>query len=147
MESSGIRLASVGDAGAISALCGQIGYGASQAQIAERIAASAKQPDRQILVSERGNEVVGWIEVLVRDSLVSGRYAEIDGLVVDERRRGAGIGKALVARSCAWAAARGIARMRVRSNVTRDGALQFYRRLGFGESKRQAVFDKSIDCK
>jgi|CXWL01.1.fsa_nt_gi GNAT superfamily N-acetyltransferase len=139
-----IRPAKSGDESILSLLSSQLGYKVSDSEIAQRVAALARQPDRLILVSESDREVVGWIEVQLRDSLVSGRYAEIEGLVVDERRRGVGIGKALVERACAWAVERGAAKVRVRSNVTRERTQQFYEKLGFSLSKRQVVMDKSI---
>ena len=53
-------------------------------------------------------------------------------LVVDESRRGLGIGAALVDAALDWAAGQGFDTLRVRSNVVRERTHAFYERLGFG---------------
>ena len=54
--------------------------------------------------------------------------AAIDGLVVDEDERSAGIGAELVAAGEAWARERGATAMTVRSRSTRERAHRFYER-------------------
>ena len=71
--------------------------------------------------------------------------AEIAGLVVDEERRGAGIGASLVASAADWARARGCRALRVRTNVIRERALRFYEREGFGRLKQQHVLEKPLE--
>jgi ribosomal protein S18 acetylase RimI-like enzyme len=44
-----------------------------------------------------------------------------------------------------WARLHGARQLRVRSNVVRERAHGLYRRLGFAETKRQAVFDKELE--
>lgn len=144
MAPATIRPSHAADASALAGLCAQLGYQVAGEEIAHRVAALAGRSDRLVLVSEMDGDVVGWIDVQLRDSLVSGRYAEIDGLVVEAHRRGAGIGQALVDRACAWALERGANRMRVRSNVVRQRTMRFYEKLGFSLCKRQAVMDKAI---
>jgi GNAT superfamily N-acetyltransferase len=71
-------------------------------------------------------------------------YASINGLVVDEGRRGAGIGRALVAAGEAWARQRGAKEITVRSRSTRERAHRFYERIGYEEIKRSHVFGKPL---
>jgi GNAT superfamily N-acetyltransferase len=64
--------------------------------------------------------------------------------VVAEAERGRGIGAALVAAAEEWAAARGCGALRVRCNVVRKRAHDFYRRERFREIKEQKVFERKI---
>jgi GNAT superfamily N-acetyltransferase len=63
------------------------------------------------------------------------------GLVVHEEQRGLGIGRALIGEAAEWAFKHHCTRMRVRTNVIRLRAGDFYRRAGFKEVKRQLVLD------
>jgi GNAT superfamily N-acetyltransferase len=84
------------------------------------------------------------VHVQVGHTLEMSPTAEIAGLVVDEASRGDGMGEALVHRAEAWARERGVAVMRVRSNVIRERAHRFYDRLGYERVKRQVVFKKRL---
>ncbi|HXH05932.1 MAG TPA: GNAT family N-acetyltransferase, partial [Vicinamibacterales bacterium] len=53
-------------------------------------------------------------------------------------------GAALVRAVERWAAARGLPRLRLRSNVVRAAAHRFYLRQGFGIVKTQHAFEKSL---
>lgn len=77
-------------------------------------------------------------------TLESDPAAEIAGLVVDEKFRGAGIGARLVAQAETWAAGEGYGLLRVRSNVHRDLARRFYEREGFRVTKSQNHFVKPL---
>jgi len=71
-------------------------------------------------------------------------FAELGGLVVDEARRGSGNGRALLAKAEGWAAENGCAMLRVRSNVQRAAAHQFYERMGYAVTKSQFVLEKQL---
>jgi GNAT superfamily N-acetyltransferase len=145
MSRTSIRTAEPGDAAALARLSGELGYTVEVATAAERLAGLARLAGHAVLVAEAaGGEVVGWVHVFAARRLESPAFAELGGLVVAEELRGRGVGWALVAAAEAWAGERGLAELRVRSNVVRDDAHRFYRRLGFAESKRQAVFRKPL---
>ena len=55
-------------------------------------------------------------------------------LVVDERARGRGVGRALVDASVGWARSRGCVLLEVTSNRRRSDAHAFYEHLGFERS-------------
>ena len=139
-----VRPATMQDAARIAALAGQLGYPSTASEIAGRMRDLAAEGNTAVFVAEGDGIVTGWIAVGSHLSLESGPFAEIAGLVVDESHRGGRVGEALVAAAEAWAGARGYLRMRVRSNVVRERAHAFYRRLGYGLVKRQAVFDKNL---
>jgi GNAT superfamily N-acetyltransferase len=65
--------------------------------------------------------------------------------VVDEARRGGGLGAKLVAAADEWAAGHGFRTLRVRSNVVRERTHRFYERLGFARIKSQVVFARPVD--
>ena len=66
------------------------------------------------------------------------------GLVFDPAVRRGGVGTALVAAAEKWAASRGAATMRVRSNTARDISHPFYEALGYTRSKTQHVYTRSL---
>jgi GNAT superfamily N-acetyltransferase len=138
-----IRAARPADSARIAVLTEQLGYPSSEADIRTRLATLGAREDHAFYVAEVDGEVAGWIGVRTDLSLEGGGYAEIVGLVVDERRRGKGLGEDLVHAAEAWARAQGATKLRVRSNVIRDRAHRFYLRLGYTITKRQVVFDRT----
>jgi len=88
--------------------------------------------------------VAGWVYIFGAHRLQTEPFAEIGGLIVDGAQRSKGIGTALMRAAESWAAARGYARVLVRSNVIRAEAHEFYERLGFSRFKSQAIFSKSV---
>jgi ribosomal protein S18 acetylase RimI-like enzyme len=85
--------------------------------------------------------IVGLCQVQGVRLLASEGYAEIQALVVATTCQGQGFGKKLVAHACEWAFARGYERVRLRSNVTREGAHAFYEHLGFEKAKASYAFE------
>ncbi|MFB3920620.1 MAG: GNAT family N-acetyltransferase [Terriglobia bacterium] len=87
---------------------------------------------------------VGWVHVFVCHLVESDAFTEIGGLVVDEKWRGAGIGRLLVEQAEAWARAKGCTSIRLRSNIIRQEAHQFYSKLGYRIVKTQHAFTKTL---
>lgn len=143
-ESISVRAASQNDTDALAHLAGELGYHSSVAQIRERLAAVEGSPDYATFVAVANNSVVGWIQLCRLRALEIEPRAEITGLVVDSRSRGAGVGRLLVERGEAWAREKGLREMGVRSNVVRERAHSFYLRLGYTVVKSQKVFRKSL---
>lgn len=139
-----IRRAASKDFEALARLSGELGYPMSGADMRARLVDLLGRDDHAVLVADVGGEVAGWIHVIERRSLEGGVYAEIGGLVVDEKHRGQKLGEALTTAAEEWGRKRGLKRMRVRSNVIRERAHAFYKRLGYVVSKTQAVFHKPL---
>ena len=140
-----VRPAEAGDAEAIATLCGQLGYPSTAEQIERRLTAIADDPGAAILVAGSGaHGVIAWVHVRTLHLLTREACAEIGGLVVDESRRGHGIGGRLMAAAAKWARGRGLDTLRLRSNVVRDDAHIFYRRQGFASSKTSLLFTKPL---
>jgi len=132
------------DAAAVAALSGELGYPASARDVAERWDRLAGRAEHAVFVADEEGRVAGWAHVHDDWTLEAGHSAELMGLVVSEARRGAGVGRALVAEAERWARTRRCPRLRVRSNVIREDAHRFYDALGYRRVKKQLVFDKAL---
>lgn len=141
-----IRPARLADATALARLSAELGYPSRGGEIETRLEQLLGREEEAVLVAETGaGETVGWVHVFSAFRLESPAFAELGGLVVAEGCRGRGWGRTLVEAAERWALARGLDRMRVRSNVVRERAHSFYLGLGFLESKRQAVFERELE--
>lgn len=138
------REATATDAAAITQLSRQLGYHATVSGTAERLQAISADKAHCAIVAVAAGEVVGWIHGYCAIRLESEAFAEIGGLVVNEKMRGAGIGRQLIHEIVAWSKACSLTRIRVRTNFARLEAHQFYRKLGFEETKEQKVYDLKL---
>ena len=140
-----VRPAGTADVDAIAFLCGQLGYPSTAEDIERRLAEIVGDPNATVLVAgSHPDGVVGWVHVRALHLITRDACAEIVGLVVDESRRGRGIGTRLMAAAEEWARNRGLSALRLRSNVIRDEAHAFYRRQGFASSKTSLLFTKTL---
>jgi GNAT superfamily N-acetyltransferase len=132
------------DAAAAALLCTQLGYPTDTQALLARMTQITDDAHRAVLVACLDDELVGWIDLSVEYHLQSEPAALIGGLVISERVRGQGIGRQLCKAAEAWARARGVARLRVRSNAIRERAHAFYLRDGYARVKTSAVFEKTL---
>jgi predicted N-acetyltransferase YhbS len=140
-----VRIIALEDAVAVAELCGQLGYPASGAEIAERIKALLTRIEDQVaFVACLGGEVVGWIEASIVHHLQSAPHALIGGLVVKDGVRSLGVGRRLCAEVEEWSREKGMAVLRVTSRTTREDAHLFYLRSGFRQTKTSAMFEKVL---
>jgi GNAT superfamily N-acetyltransferase len=156
-----IRTLGESDLPEVARLSGQLGYPASLTDLTHRLAELASSPehglfvavsddslfvavsDDSLFVAEAGGEgISGWIHVRGFQGLTHAPEAEIVALVVDEPRRGHGVGAALVGAAEGWARARSLPRIRVRCQIRREDAHRFYAREGYALEKTQHVFSK-----
>src|SRR5665213_376837 len=144
-----VRPVALEDAQAILELSAQLGYETSSEAISQRLGqmpsyAGGHATFVACLRSMGNTEVVGWIEVTVMHELQSCSFALITGLVVSETHRSLGIGKRLCVEVEAWSREQGVAKIRVTSRISREGAHRFYLREGFECIKTWAVFEKML---
>ena len=152
MESPLIRLALSSDAPVLAELCGQLGYPSSEDQVRARLGdiltagrpADGALPEAVVFVADVDGVVAAWVHVFRPRLLESDGEAEIGGLVVDERFRRCGLGRALMDRAEAWAAETGCRAVRLRSNVVREAAHAFYEVRGYERVKSQHVFRRAL---
>lgn len=147
-----VRPARPHDAATLADLASQLGYPTTAGELAARLPQVTAGEDAVILVATGGGDgngddggaAIGWIHVELKQSLLAPLAAQVMGLVVDEQRRGGGIGAALLAAGEAWARERGCAQMLVATRVTRERAHRFYRREGYALLKTSHVFEKAL---
>jgi len=139
-----IRAAKESDGPEIARLSDQLGYPSTEQQMKNRVDFLVTQSDHVVLVAENGTGLIGWIHLTVRHLIESDPFVEINGIVVDSRFRGRGVGKELIWKGRDWAQNHKIYRIRVRTNVERDESPVFYERLGFKQVKQQLIFDIHI---
>ena len=139
-----IRRATVSDTNAIAGLGAQLGYPLEESIISDSLTHLLNDPDDYVAVAMVGSKVVAWIHVGRTVCLESKPFAEIRGLVVDEKFHRQGIGRSLVEKAKLWTIEKGLGKLRVRTQVKRIEAHQFYMQFGFTETKVQKVFDMMI---
>lgn len=140
-----LRRAEAGDAERLAELCGQLGYPLSAGQLQPRLAEiSEDEPNDVCVAVGAGGQVLGWVQVYVRQLLMVERHAEMGGLVVDEAHRGCGIGRMLVDWAETWARDHGCDSLYLRSNVQREAAHRFYEQMGYQLAKTQRAYWKAV---
>lgn len=128
----------------VQRLSQQLGYPLSFDEIENNTREVISNNDHSAFVAIIDGKVVGWIHAFKAIFLESNPFVEIGGLVVDENHRGKGIGKKLVERIKQWCNEKQISILRVRSQLKRKEAHQFYLNNGFKEIKEQKVFQINL---
>jgi GNAT superfamily N-acetyltransferase len=144
-ESPTIRPARPEDATALAPLSGQLGYPATAAETRSRLSVILDDPEQVVYVAELSGQIIGWIQAALYFTLESGAAVELRGLVVDERLRGTGVGRALLHQAERWALEHETPVVRLRCNVIRTGAHAFYQRLGYSLIKTQHAFRRQLE--
>ena len=139
-----IRSAALADAPALGRLMTQLGYPATESELARRLARVIPTPGHTVLVAVLDGQPTGLAHGALLPLLEDEGSAHLLALVVDEAHRGHGIGGRLVAAIAAWAEVAGAARVVVRSNIVRTRTHAFYENLGFGRTKTQLNFTKPL---
>ncbi|MEJ7812152.1 MAG: GNAT family N-acetyltransferase [Gemmatimonadaceae bacterium] len=126
-----VRAARVDDAPALAALLTELGYPAPASTLAERLAALLWAGEVALL-AVRGTDALGLLTIHVTPVLHRPTpVGRLTALVVAERARGQGVGRALVRAGERILAERGCALVEVTSNRARTDAHAFYERLGY----------------
>ena len=139
-----IRKATLSDAQSICEISSRdLGYECDLSLVKEKI--SKLNDGREcVFVAEIDGVVAGYIHVEKYDVLYFETMANLLGLAVKDEFQKMGIGKALVLASEDWAKSYGIKLMRVNSGMSRSGAHEFYRHLGYDSEKQQIRFMKKL---
>ena len=140
-----IRKALLDDATAIASLTTELGYLADVPAISDRLSRLSDRGDDVVLVAEEDGVIAGWVQAHTSVVLESGFRMEIVGLIVSDRFKRRGVGKALVDAVESWGRECGAFVFTVRSNVQRVESHVFYPALGYEKTKTQAVYRKRIE--
>lgn len=139
-----IQIVKSNDVTSLSYLVFQLGYSGDDTKTSNRLSKILKQNDHCVYTAEVNEQIVGWIHAFITYRVESDAFVEIGGLVVDDKHRKQGIGKALVDAVIDWAKEKNMPKVRVRCNIIRDDAHAFYEQIGFEKKKEQNIFDKII---
>ncbi|SEQ66050.1 Acetyltransferase (GNAT) domain-containing protein [Amphritea atlantica] len=124
------------DLESLVALMKQLGYEHTMDSLAANVR-RVKTREGEVFVAEVNGKVVGVISAIMDVRLAEGVSGEIVSLVVSDQARGLG----LVLMAEAWLK-QYTSNIRVRANVLRTEAHDFYEKQGYRLKKRQAVFQK-----
>jgi GNAT superfamily N-acetyltransferase len=87
---------------------------------------------RAILVAESGGQLIAMAAVQIMISTAEGGpVGLVEDVVVQEDRRGCGVGRRLMAALGAWAEAYGLTRLQLLADRTNFSALDFYNQAGW----------------
>jgi len=131
-----IRRALAADADAVFAMLERfaMSYEPDRNAFERSFAAMIDSQDTALLVADEGEALVGYVMAVEFGTLfANGSVVQVEELFVEEAKRGAGTGQALVAAVIEWARQRGAAEVTVPTR--RAGA--YYERMGF---KRTAEY-------
>lgn len=95
-----------------------------------------------LFVAERGNELVGFVHVIVTEAptipiVVPRRFAILDSIVVKANYRQHGIGKMLMDKMQEWALEKGATSIELNVYEFNEHAISFYERLGYQTFSRR----------
>ena len=138
-----VRKAKLKDIDSIVPLIIELGYPAIKDEVFKRLKKIFLDERQDVFVAGQ-DKVVGWMHISLIETLESGPFAEILGIVVNEKWRGKGAGTRLISTAAEWAKKRACKRIRIRTNVKRINTREYYRNLGFVPIKTQEVFEKEI---
>jgi GNAT superfamily N-acetyltransferase len=140
-----IRPATVDDAAGIAALSDQLGYPSTEREVHAFLLSLMNDDDHAVFVADSGAETaIGWVHVFRTKRVFTDAFAEVGGMIVDERFRGEGTGTELLKAAESWAREAKCPVLRIRSNVIRDQAHGFYLGLGYSLEKSQRVFERDL---
>jgi GNAT superfamily N-acetyltransferase len=140
-----VRPMRAADAAEVARLTTQLGYPATAEESERRMTRLLDDPEQALLVAQdAAGAVVGWVHVRILRLLDLEATAQVAGIVVDERWRGAGVGQALIAKAERWAVAQGCEEALLYSNAVREDAHRFYERLGYQRAKTSYRFHKRL---
>lgn len=132
-----IRNARQEDADRVVELLTQLGYPGTEPFISGKIEALLRHPDAELAVAVDNTAVVGFISMhFIPQVALTGDFARISYLCVDEAVRSRGVGRLLAAWAERVARERGCDRIELHCHSRREAAHRFYYRLKYEESPK-----------
>jgi GNAT superfamily N-acetyltransferase len=131
-----VRRGRPGDAASVLSLLKQLGYSPEERSFDETFALVVRHPEAAVFIANEGVRVIGYLALSQRPQIrLGGRLAVVDELVVEESRRGTGIGSALLDAAVAFARGLGCVRIELVTARVRESYVRgFYARRGFREA-------------
>lgn len=126
-----IREMTTRDLPTVRDLLRQLGYDLDEGELVRRFKMVDAAESHHLLVASNGDEVLAFVHVFYRPALEKPPEAVVQALVVDERARGAGIGRRLMDAAEEWAGGLDFESIVLTSGTAREEAHAFYRTLGY----------------
>jgi len=150
MQNIDIRPCTINDVPKILPLMEQLGYPTSKEVLDARLKRLIDTEDYGVVVACVEEKIIGLVAWSISPLLVADKVrVHLEGLVVDQKSRGMGVGKRLMEFVEAIARASGPAIIDLTSGVRRskDGSHKFYKRMGYGNEGFMAklYFRKEIE--
>jgi GNAT superfamily N-acetyltransferase len=124
------------DAARLADLLGQLGYPADEPEVHRRLDYWLDDPANVLLGADDDGLLIGVAALHVGPILeVTGKFGRLVALVVDDRYRGRGVGRALMAAIEHRALDLGCILMEVTSGAHRDASHRFYAGVGYSDSR------------
>ncbi|MBQ0051368.1 MAG: GNAT family N-acetyltransferase [Treponema sp.] len=138
------RTATIEDSGSICYISkNELGYECDENLVRQKLGTLDKNREEVFVALYKGN-VVGFVHVEKYDVLYAPTMANILGLAVSNEFRGMSYGRILIHLAEKWASKNKCTAMRVNSGITRLGAHEFYRAMGYDSEKDQKRFFKNL---
>lgn len=97
-----------------------------------------------VFVAEVNSKVVGYVHIIIFNTLYYKSMANIQGMVVAKEHQRKGYGKRLMNAAENWAKEKDIEMIRLNSGFVRPEAHEFYRAIGYSNEKEQIRFMKEL---
>lgn len=140
-----IRKMTADDMEAIVPLASQLGYKSTCEELNSRFSSLQNQEDLALFVGEVQGSIIAFMQIQETSTLMTGKRAELNAIVVDEQMRGKGFGKLMMTAAEDWVRSRGLPKLRLGSRTTRTDTHSFYKKYGFSIEKTWFIFSKSIN--
>ena len=132
------------DLPAAANLLDQLGYALDKEEVRSRFERLLNAPAHRVRVAELDGQVVGLLHVFERPALEKPCEAVVQSLVVDANCRGSGVGAALMVDAEAWARARGLSSAALYTNIRRESAHAFYKRIGYAQAATSHLMRRDL---
>lgn len=136
-----IREIKIEDTDSIISLNNELGYALGQGHFEKQLSEIINTKDHYLFAATINDSIIGYIHGFKALRLTSAPFIEIGALVVKKEFRRKGIGRRLVGFLEEYT--QNIGSLRVRCNVKRQEAHNFYIKLNYLEKKEQKIFQKN----
>jgi ribosomal protein S18 acetylase RimI-like enzyme len=127
-----IRHAQPGDAAVLAQLMCELGYETTTAEMSQRLKSILSDPRYSTIVAEIDDKLSGMIGTLTHVSYEhNDRSGKVIALVVSNKQRRSGVGRALITAAEKDFARRDVTRVTLTTRFERDEAHRFYEALGY----------------
>lgn len=141
-----IRSARLSDVQALYAINrDSLGYDCDMSATKAQLEKLLQDSNHTILVAEENGQVIGYVHAQLYETLYFKPLWNLMALAVSQNYQGKGFGAALLSKLEKLAQQSNISGIRVNSGISRRGAHEFYKEMGYVERPEQKRFIKNWD--